>query len=104
MSIRGYLESILKNYNGNNRVIGTLSDGTKLTLVFEEEGLAEDELMDVDTGMKFKKEDFSGFENTTQYQELKVRTKNHQARNFYAYKEYGRNHQVDHGNLGQLIK
>jgi hypothetical protein len=104
MSIRQYLETKIKNYNGNNRIVGTLPDGTKLTLIYEVEGLSEEELMDVNTGMKFTKEEFISFENTSDYWDLKVRTKNHQARNLYAYKEYGRNHQVDRGKLGQLIK
>lgn len=104
MTIRDYLEKKIPNYNGNNRVMGILPDATKLELVYEVSGLTEEELMDSDTGMKFLKEEFSSFENCTDYDDHKIRTKNHQARNSYLYKDSGKNHKRDKGNLAHLIK
>lgn len=104
MTIRDYLEQKIKAYNGNNRVIGVLPDGTKLELIFEAPGLSPEELMDFDTGMKFVKEEFTTFENCIEYDDHKVRTKNHQARNNYLYKDSGKNHKKDKGNLAFLIK
>jgi hypothetical protein len=104
MSIRDYLEQKIPNYNGNNRVIGVLADGTEVELIYEVPGLQEDELMDYSTGMRFVKEEFVSFKNCIDYNDLKVRTKNHQARNHYAYKDSGKNHKKDKGNLAHLIK
>lgn len=104
MSLREFLEQKIPHYNGNNRVIGILGDGTKLELVFELPELDEDEFMDIGTGMKFKKGEFISFENCIDYDDQKDRTKNHQARNHFLYKNSGRNHSKDKGKLAFLVK
>lgn len=104
MSLREFLEQKIPHYNGNNRVIGILEDGTRLELIYELPELKEDELMDCSTGMKFQKEEFVAFENCLDYDDQKNRTKNHQARNHFLYKDSGRNHKKDKGQLACLIK
>lgn len=104
MSLREFFEQKIPNYNGNNRVIGVLGDGTRLELIYEVPGLSENELMDFSTGMRFVKEEFVSFENCIDYDDQKNRTKNHQARNHFLYKDSGRNHRKEKGKLSFLIK
>ncbi|MDX1958250.1 MAG: hypothetical protein SFU98_06735 [Leptospiraceae bacterium] len=102
MTNREFLETKIKHYNGNVRVIGEIA-GTKFEVVGEGPGLLEDEFMDVHTGARFKRTEFDSFENCD-FHYGKKRTLNHEARNQYGYVTSGKNHKEDKGELAHLIK
>jgi hypothetical protein len=103
MDNRSFLEEKIPHFNGNKTVYGTLTGGTVVTLLYEESHLKEDEMMDVDTGMIFKRTDFLSFQNSPLHG-THLRTKNHHARNHYQYLTSGKNHKEEKGDLPHLIK
>lgn len=103
MENRQFLEQKIPHFNGNRYVIGVLDGGVKVTLLYEVPHLSVDQMMDVDTGIIFKREEFIAFENSPIHG-THLRTKNHHARNHHQYLTSGRNHKEDKGELPHLIK
>jgi len=102
MNNRQFLEKHISHFNGNKYVIGLLSGDTKITLSYEAPHLAFDEMLDVNTGLIFKRDEFKSFENCPLHG-THLKTKNHHARNHHQYLTSGKNHR-EQKDLRHLIK
>jgi hypothetical protein len=90
MTAREYLESSIKNYNGNSKVIGVLTSGEEILLESESKDLGFQEVMDFTTGMVFKISKFKQFKNFSgkfNYSQ----TKNHHIKTDGSYVHGGQN-------------
>ncbi len=82
---RDILETKIKNYNGNSKILGVLNSGEERVLVLESE-----ELKDFSTGMIFKLEHFKEFKNYSE-KFYYTHTKNHHIKTDGSYVHGGQN-------------
>jgi hypothetical protein len=87
---RDFLESKIKNYNGNSKIIGVLKNGEERVLVVEQAGLQKNELQDFSTGLIFNFENFIEFKNYSS-KFIYSNTKNHHIKNDGSYVHGGQN-------------
>jgi hypothetical protein len=103
MDNRIFLEKNITHFNGNKYVEGILSSGSKVTLLYEAPHLKEEEMMDIDSGIIYKRTEFKSFQNCQNHSNF-LRTKNHHARNQFQYVTSGKNHKEDKSTLSHLVK
>ncbi|MCB1157115.1 MAG: hypothetical protein H7A25_01945 [Leptospiraceae bacterium] len=61
--MRELMEKKIKNYNGNNKVLGISLEGEEILLVIDEPGLPEGKLKDFANGMLYPVSYFKEFRN-----------------------------------------
>ena len=74
--MREIFEQKIQNFNGNDKVIGVLSNGEEIVLIYESPELSSGELKDYSTGMIFRLDNFQEFKNYSHKPMYGV-TKNH---------------------------
>ena len=90
-------EEILKkipDFNGNNKVVGVLNDGTELVLVFESPELEPGQVKEFSAGMIYKMDQFKSFRNYSVHYRYRE-TKNFDARTIGQYITGGQNKRRD---------
>ncbi|MCE9500751.1 MAG: hypothetical protein K8R21_09655 [Leptospira sp.] len=87
---REILTQKIHDFNGNNKVIGILADGSELALIFESPELRPGEVKDLNTGMVYRMDQFKSFRNSVEHSRYRD-TKNFDARATGKYITGGQN-------------